>query len=76
MLREDPSCRGEILLVRMCKRLGPLWSFGRTLDAGQLRWVASEDLTVVTGTVTSRHPAFVAMDGLSVYGYIGAPMQG
>ena len=62
--------------MRRSERLGPLPSFGRTLGAGQLRWVASQDLKVVIGTVMSRHPAFVAVDGLSVYGYIGAPLQG
>ena len=50
--------------------------FGRTPEAGKLRWVASQDLKVVIGKVLLVHPAFVAVDGLSVYGQIGAPLQG
>jgi hypothetical protein len=30
----------------------------------------------VIGKVLLIHPVFVAVDGLSVYGYIGAPLQG
>ena len=50
--------------------------FGWTPDTGYLRWVASQDYKVVIGKVLSSHPALVAVDGLSVYGYIGAPLQG
>ena len=38
--------------------------------------MASQDLKVVIGKVLLDHPALVAVDGLSVYGYIGAPLQG
>ena len=35
-----------------------------------------QDLKVVIGKVLLIYPVFVAVDGLSVYGYIGAPLQG
>ena len=42
---------------------GRYGDFGRTPDADKLRWVASQDLKVVMGTVLSRRPAYVAVDG-------------
>ena len=33
-------------------------------------------MKVVIGKVLLDHPALLAVDGLSVYGYIGAPLQG
>ena len=67
---------GVFRLVRSRKHLGRQGDLGRTPEAGLLRWVASQDLKVVIWKVLSRRPAFVAVGDLSVYGYIGAPLQG